>query len=282
MSDINREVLISHINDLRALEVAKAKLQSRINSNNTRANRLGFYANIPNSKIKSPAATAVITFFIVTIFSALYYLSTFRRKLSMQIENIDFIAAMVIIAFSLFCALIAFLISISGNKSREKEINRLVQADRSRVSAELNEKNKLFAENKKYQAKVDEINGLLSETYSLNIIPQQYRNVNGICYLYDYLSTSNESLESAFMNYNLNVINQNINRVAEYQYDMILQQYETNARLESMDKHNQVIINQLSNIEANTAQTAEYAAITAAHAKANTFFEAYKFFDKKN
>lgn len=38
---------------------------------------------------------------------------------------------------------------------------------------------------------------LLEKNYDLNIIPIQYRNIASICYIYDYMSTSNVSLEEA-------------------------------------------------------------------------------------
>lgn len=38
---------------------------------------------------------------------------------------------------------------------------------------------------------------LLEKNYDLNIIPIQYRNIASICYIYDYMSISNVSLEEA-------------------------------------------------------------------------------------
>lgn len=74
----------------------------------------------------------------------------------------------------------------------------------------------------------------LQDAYNANIIPIQFRNIEGVYYLYDYLSTSNESLTSALMQANQAIFEQN-----------------------------QQILETAQNIENNTAVAAQYAKISA-------------------
>lgn len=92
------------------------------------------------------------------------------------------------------------------------------------------------------------------------------------------MSTSQATLESAFLNYNMNQIGAQVQRIAEQQYEMILQQYVTNAKLESVEGQNRKMLDQLSNIENNTALSGKYSAITAANTSAMSFVEGYYFF----
>ena len=49
------------------------------------------------------------------------------------------------------------------------------------------------------ESELAQINQLLAEGYSFNLIPTQFRSISYIVYLYDYMSTSQQSLESALL-----------------------------------------------------------------------------------
>ncbi len=298
--NIEREILINHLYDVRALEIAKQNLIKKVNQNSLKINSLGFH-----SQIFKPSKSSVIISFAITSWLSLIFfviagatvlhdrlfevvrngryngISNVPRDLlydtvPRQPEFRNYVIIAIVISVALGVA-VSFMFSISVFKKTAK-YNKMIKHDNERVEKELNEKNELIQINNNCVNEIKNLNNLLTETYSINIIPRQFRNLAGVYYLYDYMSTSQESLQSALLNYNVNKMNIKMDKMIEQQSDMIIQQYVTNSRLETMQNQNHRIMRQLSNIEQNSEITAKYSAITAAHAKANTFFEGYKFF----
>ena len=106
----------------------------------------------------------------------------------------------------------------------------------------------------------EELEEKLQEAYSANIIPLQFRNIEGIYYLYDYISTSNQGLSEALMQCNLEAIKQQINQVVNLQGEMIVRQAQHNA---AMYEQNQQILNMARATVVNTAMAAKYAKISS-------------------
>lgn len=109
-----------------------------------------------------------------------------------------------------------------------------------------------------------EINSKLQKAYSLNIIPLQFRNIQGIYYLYDYISTSNQSLSEALMQCNLEAIKQKLDSVIELQGKAIIQQAQANA---TIMEQNQRILETAQATMQNTAVAAKYAQICAVNSE---------------
>lgn len=276
MDELDRSTLINHLADLRALELARDKILSTLKKNNAKIRNLGYSGTFHKPSLK-PAfiIPSVITLGMIIM---LVVINTIEEggKFTVDKKVIPLYAS--IILGTVIVGAILFVIMFSSSVSNLKKYNESVENDRLRVENEIKIRNSLANENYAAQNKLAEVNKLLSETYSLNIIPQQFRNIQGVCYLYDYISTSQQSLESAFLNYNVNQINIKMDQVITQQSEMILQQYITNSRLKAVEAHNIKMINQLESIQANSAEAARQAAITATHAKAITFFEGYNFF----
>ncbi|MCD7811802.1 MAG: hypothetical protein LUG91_08145 [Ruminococcus sp.] len=104
----------------------------------------------------------------------------------------------------------------------------------------------------------------LQKAYSLNIIPLQFRNIQGIYYLYDYISTSNQGLSEALMQCNLDAIKQKLDNVIRLQGAAIVQQAQANAQLY---QQNQQILATAQATMNNTAIAAKYAQISAINSK---------------
>lgn len=300
--NIEREILINHLYDVRALEIAKQNLIKKVNQNTQKINSLGFH-----SQIFKPSKSSIFISFSITAWLSLMFFviagatvlhdrlfEMVRNESYSEFNNVNipdnflydivprhpefrnYVIIAIVISVALGIA-ISLIFSISVFKKTSK-YNKMIKYDNQRVEKELNEKNELIQINNNCINEIKSLNNLLTETYSINIIPRQFRNLVGVYYLYDYMSTSQESLQSALLNYNVNKINIRMDKMIEQQSDMIIQQYVTNSRLEAMQNQNHRIMRQLSNIEQNSEITAKYSAITAANAKAITFFEGYKFF----
>ncbi len=102
----------------------------------------------------------------------------------------------------------------------------------------------------------------LDKAYSANIIPMPFRNIEGAYYLYDYLSTSNQSLSEALMQANLEAIKQKLDKIILLQSEEIIKQAQANAKLGS-------IIEISEDIRNNSAVAAKYSQIIATNSELN-------------
>ena len=114
---------------------------------------------------------------------------------------------------------------------------------------------------------IDEIKSTLQKAYSANIIPQQFRNIEGVYYLYDYLSTSKQSLSEALLQANLEAIKQKLDNMIKLQSVQIIQQAQTNAKLDTMKAQNDRLLELSEATMNNTAVAAQYAQIAAVNSE---------------
>lgn len=293
-NEIDRDVLVQHLYDLQALELLRKKLGEDIKKNSEKIEKLGIYRYIAKQPVGSYFLAVLITPIAILMIAFVIFNSNTDRKLvgtdtnivgyrketfwingwSISFEEFWILVAAIALVATVIVLICALSRCAKGRANYKRELN----ADEERVKKELCEKDKLIVENAGLTNQLKEVNTLLPQTYAINIIPQQFRNLSGVSYLYDYMSTSQATLESAFLNYNMNQIGAQVQRIAEQQYEMILQQYVTNAKLESVEGQNRKMLDQLSNIENNTALSGKYSAITAANTSAMSFVEGYYFF----
>lgn len=147
-----------------------------------------------------------------------------------------------------------------------------------RVRSELKQKQSLIQRNEKLNQELGELNKILAQNYAIHLIPGQFRNVEGVCYLYEYLSTSRESFQSALINFNMNRLNRNMQHMIQRQGEMLIRQYITNTRLSDMKNQNKAMLSKLCSIEQNTELAAKYAAMNEMNTRTISFFKAYEFF----
>lgn len=125
----------------------------------------------------------------------------------------------------------------------------------------LEEKNR--RREKAIQQDINRTTELLNIAYNANIIPAQFRTIEGVYYLYNYLSTSNQTLSEALMQANLEAIKQKIDNMIRLQSAQIIEQAQTNARLSDIqDTNNRILATAQQNAK-SSALAAKYAAITA-------------------
>lgn len=110
---------------------------------------------------------------------------------------------------------------------------------------------------------IDDVKSMLDKAYSANIIPIPFRSIEGVYYLYDYISSSNQSLSEALMQANLEAIKNRMDQVIKMQAIGIIEQAQTNAKLDDIQNQNRQIISAAERTAANSELTAKYSAITA-------------------
>jgi len=117
---------------------------------------------------------------------------------------------------------------------------------------------------------------LFIEYYSVNILANQYRNIQSVYYIYDYMSSSQETLKDTLMHEHME---NGIQRVLE-RLDTIIRQNETiilQNRIEAAT--NEKLLNQtgkmldsLRRSESNMELAVQYSQISANYSKANAYF----------
>lgn len=147
--------------------------------------------------------------------------------------------------------------AVEDYKKKVKEHDRLV-ANNAEIVSRKEEKEKEFKT--LLTADIHKAQEQLDKAYSANIIPLQFRNIQGVYYLYDYISTSNQGLSEALMQCNLDAIKQKLDNVIQLQGKAIIQQAQANV---AIMKQNQQILETAQATMQNTAVAAKYAQIAA-------------------
>lgn len=166
---------------------------------------------------------------------------------------------------------------VESHNRKEEEIQKQNSAARKRYTDKWNDKQSWYREE---NAKLD---NLLAQFYNMNLIPLQFRRLSSICYVYDYMSTSQATLESALFSQHME---EGIQRI-ESKLDNVVSRlenliYETRCLQGSMDwmieqnkqmieKNNQML-ESLERNESNTLEAARYAELSANYSKANAYF----------
>lgn len=309
---IDRQALLSHLYDVRALELTKNKLTTQINSNTNQINRLGYKMALKKPNVWGKVSLCFILSFLVCIvvfgilgatafseyitdkvsvdpifddFSGFYLYKYFGNEPLRSPEYIYIVPEqpnfnmflLISLCVSAVLSAVMAIITAFVRLKKFSEYKKRKRTDDVRVESELRQRQALIGENDKCISELKELDTVLAQNYSINIIPSQFRNVEGICYLYDYLSTSRESFQSALINFNMNRLNINMQQMIRMQGEMLIQQYVTNARLADVKNQNSAMLSRLSAIEQNTELAAKYAAMNEMNTRTISFFKTYEF-----
>lgn len=154
-----------------------------------------------------------------------------------------------------------------------------------------------------YMQETQKVEQILTEAYSINLIPLPFHNFDGIAYIYNYMSTSQETLQDAF---NHAHFENGILRIEEALQQIYWQKEESlflqRCALARMDDMSNDIHNIGSNVEriqtntqlmqdrsleilhscqqtaSNSADAAKYAHMAANYSEANAYFSAARYF----
>ncbi len=159
----------------------------------------------------------------------------------------------------------------TDRKLKEKVLNFLSEFQKNapieyqKNSIEINKQKQKLNEMKK---EFEQARDLLQRAYDVNIVPKQFRNLYAVYYLTDFINTSNESLSTALLNYNLEIIKEKLDNIIEQQQEIIINQALTMAQNEKIMKQNEQQLRHLASIEQNTDRAAQYAQIASNNAEA--------------
>ena len=111
---------------------------------------------------------------------------------------------------------------------------------------------------------------ILEDLYSLNIIPRIYRNIFSVYFVNDYVRTSTESLQAAFLHLDLDSVKKQLGEIISEQQEIIFNQAMIQAQNRELIEQNTEMLNQLSMVNEgietmnqNIQQSNQYAKIAA-------------------
>lgn len=305
---MNREALLVYLHDLRDLEVSKyqiEKMRSENFSDRQFAERR-IQNDINTAKKKNyrhkpelPEFT-FITFvgFIVFLLGAIVMMVDLlvfgSESLSIVRKKVDIVCFLVGALFAGVSGFFFFRKMKEYIKER-REVKRHNAKEKERlkngVPALIAEKDKLRQEiivrssSKEQTLKngLAKVTALLEDAYSLNILARPYRNLSSIYYIYDYMSTSQATLEETFMHERMENGFQRI----EKKLDIIIEQNEeiifTSRRIEAntaktVEQTKEMLGTLQKSLESqlrteqNVLEAAQYAAISATYSRTTAFY----------
>lgn len=125
------------------------------------------------------------------------------------------------------------------------------------------------------QEETNKFNKLLQKAYNYNIIPNQFRNIYTVYYLYDFVQSSNESLTTALLHFDLNQIKNRLDKIIKQQEEIIINQMYLQSQNSQILQQNQDYLRKLDSIDSTgkqianaTRETSIYASMAATNAEA--------------
>lgn len=287
---MERNALLLYLRDLRDLEIAKRKIE--IVYDREAKNYRQTLNGLSNAKLmevpdkESGWTVGRVLCFLVCLLLFIMGIMTIINTPLRYSDGFDLfmisIPILGIIMFGVICIVICFM-AVSDSIKNKIAINdaensnvlerlRIKENEGTIIKAESDwRKRKDYLEN---EAK--KVQSLLDSNYSLNIIANQYRNLASIYYIYDYMSSSQESLKDTLIHEHME---NGIQRILE-RLDFIVNQNESiifqNRIKEADDKRiigqNEQMLKTLKQTAVNTNIAAQYAEISANYSRANAYF----------
>ena len=126
---------------------------------------------------------------------------------------------------------------------------------------------------------------LLTAYYNQNLLPKQYRNLASLIYIYDYMSTTQESFSDTLIHEHMeNGIQKILSRldyiIQQNEY-MIFNQHRIEAQNKNMISQNESMLKSLERTEQNTFESKEYAQLSLNYNKATAFFAAATYLEQR-
>lgn len=278
----NRDVLNNYMYNIRTLEVAKSRLLAEKQNVSYRISTLGYAQNLYEPSADGESILYAFLggggFIVVVLIIGTLLKETVGKWFNwtgfLSGLMIFLIIATVLIAGGY---IIAELYTTS--KAKQDHAYRKKQ-DEIRVQNELKEKSQLEEYARELDKEINETDSLLTEAYSVNLIPSKYRNVYAAYFLYDYISTSTATLSEALLHCDLDTIIEKLNTVIAQQSEMIMELAAANAKNEAIIQQNEQMLHYAIQTENNTALAAQYSQIAATNSKVTAYCQMVQFLEK--
>ena len=149
---------------------------------------------------------------------------------------------------------------------------------------ELNEFSQEYAETLSYLSnEFNKVDSILTAYYSQNILPKQYRNIASLIYIYDYMSSSQESFSNALlhehMEKGIQEILSRLDYIIQQNGYMIFNQHRIEAQNQNIISQNRSMLETLERTERNAVEANQYAQLN--YSKTTAFFAAATYLEQK-
>lgn len=272
-AEMNRDVIIQYLYDVRSLEVARKKIHDNMESVKAYSNSLGISQSFQKPILDTESQIGDIAMCVILSLIAGSVVIGIGWFLSWLFDSDALLILGILVGI---IAIIGGICYFAYSQHQENtnhdyqiiEYNNRIASDKKRVEQELLEKAQLEDALIDMKKEFQTAENLLEQAYSVNILPMQFRNIYAVYYLYDYLSTSFETLRDALLQCNLDEIKQKLNTVIEQQQEIILNQAIMISQMAELQAQNQEMLYHAAATEQNTALAAQYAQIAANNAEA--------------
>lgn len=270
---MNRKALLLYLRDILDLEIAKNKIESLYNGDyqifQTTYNQLNTveYESLPK---KEAVSWGWILFLILdsVLFIWLGSSSMFFKILGI---------------WGAVTTVILIIMEISSIKEyREKKEEVILYNNNLRIQHEDNlkkiEQLQLDWQKKYafYNSEYNKVKNLLTSYYSQNILANQYRNLASVFYIYDYMSSSQESLKDTLihehMENGIQRILSKLDAIIDQNAEILFLQRRREANDQTIINQNKKMLNSLQNVEENSFSATQYARLSANYSQANAYF----------
>lgn len=273
---MDRRALLLYLRDIRDLEVAKNKIQTIYNhekelySNQVyELNRIS-YKDVPERvhiMLSFGTIIKVLILWMVGIYliSFMYYMRD-----DMLCGKGEFVFWILLGVFPIICGAVLIVQDIRHKKYLNRERNNVIKHNENEKIKELKNGEKrglLIQEWKKRErflnTEYNRVALLLQSFYNQNILANQYRNLASVYYIYDYMSSSQESLKDTLihehMENGIQRILAKLNTIVEQNETIIFQNRILEADNKRMIEQNMGMLDSLNKMEQNTYEAAQYA-----------------------
>lgn len=285
---MERKALVLYVRELRDLEIAKRIVEhdglQEISNYDESIQKLQTpnYEEVPVLEKKSGIGPIVSIVAGISLLCFLVWV-VMMGETSPQAGGLD-VVLVAGMALALIVAGVYFLWGgIQETADQKKEIAAITEYNRS--EDERMEKNKpvinrLAAEREKrlkyWNDQYSKIITLMTQDYNLNILPKPYRNLAALVYIYDYMSTSEESLQDTLLHEHMESgiqrVLERLDTIIAQNRVIIFQNRIAEARSQTLISQNSEMLSMLAKTEQNAAEAKQYAELAANYSEANAFF----------
>lgn len=280
---MNRDALLVYLKDLRDLEFARVSINKAFQEEKRNYNQQSNALREANYKSIESIEWGG---FLFALFSVLF-LFALATLLNWSGASIFALIAFILMIFYLVMLAVSVIgiCKVTDNNRGIREHNRqetLKQAEKQKQLSVLSSNWSVQSDH--LQKEYNKVNTLLTDTYNLNFIPAPYRNLASMYYIYDYMSTSQASLEDTLLHEHME---NGIQRILSKLDTIIAQNEQIIFQNRRQETYNQQIIQRtnqmlasLQRTEQNTLEGAHYAKISAQHTQTLAFFAEVDYLDK--
>ena len=267
---MNRNAQLIYLKDVVEMEFFKDKLEKELISAETRINRLGVPKQF--TEPKKPQHASLVTDIVVFIVAALLGVGVFY--FGYRLSNL--FGTILKVLSGLWLLLLVYSYSPLNKQDKKdmeeyqaklSEYMQLSQGDALRVQNENIQKNQLIEKYRMMQTQYKDLQKLLQKAYNINLIPNPYRNLGSIYYIYDFMKSSQCSLSETLLHQHfedgINKVLQKLDVIIEQNETIILQNACIEAASKDIQRQNERLLGEIQSVNASAEEIAYNSKISA-------------------